>query len=393
MKTTLSLLCAAALAPAAFADDYTVFRVCQDQHVIHTSDGAEAGHVEYVVIDPASHAVVSTIVTGGIVGEKFVAVPYASLEFAGDREIRLREITRERFVSSPVIERTRITSVTHVQPTIFEETGRHFGVRFDAAIRLGDRDRRDGDHRDGDRRDGDRRDGDRRDNERGTARTDDGNRDNPGARNPNDPNNRNRPDNDRNRPGNDRRDGRAGTDPNDRDNKQPNASQPNDRNRPDPIGEKTPDRANPKNQPAREASPTQPQSNPNRDKNAADREQGKTVRPGEDVDRDPAAAAEKAEREGAKFNPKSEGANEKARAQAERDALKSVEKPGNTDKPDKSPEKTDRPAGQPAEKSDHPQKNAGDKPEPSKKNTGEKSERPPKKSDNEKRNPKDNDRQ
>ncbi|MDB6117107.1 MAG: hypothetical protein JWO08_888 [Verrucomicrobiaceae bacterium] len=157
MKPILTLLSVIALAAVAKAQDYTVFHVCRDQHVIHTSDGADAGHVEYVVFDPGSHRIVSTVVTGGVVGEKYVAVPFESMTFNAEREIMLSSITREKFVSAPVIEKTRITSTT-IQPTVFEQTSQHFGVRFDANINIGDRDRRDGDRRDGDRRDGDRRD-------------------------------------------------------------------------------------------------------------------------------------------------------------------------------------------------------------------------------------------
>jgi len=64
-------LVAAALcgSPAVFAESYSVFRVCEDQHVLRTSDGAEAGHVEYIVVEPSQQRIVSTVITGGVIGE------------------------------------------------------------------------------------------------------------------------------------------------------------------------------------------------------------------------------------------------------------------------------------------------------------------------------------
>jgi len=131
MKTLLILLLAAA--SPALAAHYSVFRVCEDKHVLRTSDGAEAGHVAYIVVEPASHRVVTTVVTGGVVGERLVALPVEVFTYEGDREITLREITRERLVSAPVIERSEISTTTVVQPTIFERSYTHFGMRFDPA--------------------------------------------------------------------------------------------------------------------------------------------------------------------------------------------------------------------------------------------------------------------
>src|ERR1700761_1222292 len=98
----VSILTALA-ASVAGAADYSIFRVCQDQRVIHTSDGAEAGHVEYIVVDPANRQVVSTVVSGGVIGERLVSIPYTSMRFDNEREITLTEINRERLVSAPVI--------------------------------------------------------------------------------------------------------------------------------------------------------------------------------------------------------------------------------------------------------------------------------------------------
>src|SRR5436190_3559249 len=135
MKTKLTILTALVLAPAAFALDYTVFRVCEDQHVIRTSDGAEAGRVEYIVVDPEQQRIVSSLVSGGAIGEKLVAVPFASMRFGREHDIVLTEITRERLVSAPVIERTQVTVTARFQPAIVERSFTHFGVRADGVSR------------------------------------------------------------------------------------------------------------------------------------------------------------------------------------------------------------------------------------------------------------------
>src|SRR5258708_7161638 len=73
MKTPILVLALIAAAGSlASAAEYEIFRVCQDQRVIHTSDGAEAGRVEYIVVDPSDRQVISTIVTGGVIGERLV---------------------------------------------------------------------------------------------------------------------------------------------------------------------------------------------------------------------------------------------------------------------------------------------------------------------------------
>jgi hypothetical protein len=110
-----------------------VFRVCEDQHVIRTSDGAEAGHVEYIVVEPGSRQIVSTVITGGVTGARLVAVPYQSLHFQGEREVTLTEINRERLVSAPVIEKTQLTTTTRFEPALVERSFTHFNVRADAA--------------------------------------------------------------------------------------------------------------------------------------------------------------------------------------------------------------------------------------------------------------------
>jgi hypothetical protein len=131
MKTPILISIFVALAGTwASAAELSVFRVCQDQRVIRTSDGAEAGRVEYIVVDPSNREVVSTIIGGGVVGERLIAIPYDSLRFNGDREITLNEITRERLVSAPAIERTQINAAV-IDPGVIERTRTHFGGRGD----------------------------------------------------------------------------------------------------------------------------------------------------------------------------------------------------------------------------------------------------------------------
>lgn len=151
LSSTIATLALLATGIQAHAEtSYTVFKVCEDQHVIRTSDGAEAGHVEYIVFDPAEQRIVSSIVSGGSVGEKFVAVPFSSMRFGPEREVVLTEITRERLVSAPVIERTQITTTARFEPTVVERSFTHFGVRVDATsrtTRIEDEQRRGGERR------------------------------------------------------------------------------------------------------------------------------------------------------------------------------------------------------------------------------------------------------
>jgi len=133
MKKLFTLCAIAAIAPVAWSAEYSVFRVCEDQHVIRTADGAEAGHVEYIVLESSSRRIVSTLVTGGTVGSKLVAVPFSSMRFAGEKEITLTEINRERLVSAPAIESSQVTTWVR-EPAAVERTFTHFGIRADSEI-------------------------------------------------------------------------------------------------------------------------------------------------------------------------------------------------------------------------------------------------------------------
>jgi hypothetical protein len=132
-KLIVNFLVGACAIPSAFSAEYSVFRVCEDQHVIRTADGAEAGHVEYVVIEPESRQIVSTVITGGVTGARLVAVPFTSMHFQGGREVTLTEINRERLVSAPVIERTQLTVNAPIQPALVERSFTHFNVQGGAA--------------------------------------------------------------------------------------------------------------------------------------------------------------------------------------------------------------------------------------------------------------------
>jgi len=84
MKTLLpfiALAITASLASAQNSSGLTVLKVCQDDLVLHTSDGADAGHVSYIVMDPESRMVDSVLVSGGVLAERTVAVPFDSVRF------------------------------------------------------------------------------------------------------------------------------------------------------------------------------------------------------------------------------------------------------------------------------------------------------------------------
>jgi hypothetical protein len=127
MKRILIATIVMGLTATLHADSYSVFRVCQDQHVIHTSDGAEAGRVEYIVVDPAQQRIVSTVITGGVIGERHIAVPYSDIEINGEHDIVLTNIDRERIVAAPEIEVSRFASSSVVEPAIVDRSVTYFG--------------------------------------------------------------------------------------------------------------------------------------------------------------------------------------------------------------------------------------------------------------------------
>lgn len=128
-KILLSTIATASLIiPCALAEDLTVFRVCEDQHVLRTSDGEEAGRVEYIVVEPSSQRVVSAVVTGGVVSSRHVAIPMSAIQVGSGREVTLTSITRERLLSAPTIETSRFSSSSVIEPAVVERTYSYFGM-------------------------------------------------------------------------------------------------------------------------------------------------------------------------------------------------------------------------------------------------------------------------
>lgn len=133
MKTSLGIIAAIALAvpwssKAQEVEGFSVLKVCQEDLVLHTSDNQDAGHIGYVVVEPRSQRIVSALVTGGVLAERVVAVPFTSIRYSSPREVTLVDINRERLVSAPVVERTHLTSTTtRFEPSFFERSYTHFG--------------------------------------------------------------------------------------------------------------------------------------------------------------------------------------------------------------------------------------------------------------------------
>jgi hypothetical protein len=130
MKTLFAAVAFAALSPGAYPAEFQVLKVCEDQRAIRTSDGADAGHVEYVILEPTRGALVAGIVTGGVVGTRLVAVPATSMEFVHGNEILLPHIQRERLLNAPVIERASLVTRKMLRSEVVERSYTHFGATF-----------------------------------------------------------------------------------------------------------------------------------------------------------------------------------------------------------------------------------------------------------------------
>ena len=87
--------------------DYNVLKICQSEYTLKTEDGAEAGRIEYVVVDPDGGRIVSAVLSGGVLADRFVAVPFTAVHLGPSHEVTLTHIDRERLMSAPVIERDR----------------------------------------------------------------------------------------------------------------------------------------------------------------------------------------------------------------------------------------------------------------------------------------------
>jgi len=132
MKTILKASIAAVaicVATQSYAEEYSVFKICQDEHVIHTSDGADAGHIEYIVIDPADRHIVSTVVGGGVLGERQVSIPYESVTYSEGNAIVLNQVTRERLVAAPVFEHTKFVHGGRLDNTYVQQSVSYWGGR------------------------------------------------------------------------------------------------------------------------------------------------------------------------------------------------------------------------------------------------------------------------
>ncbi|HSI65709.1 MAG TPA: hypothetical protein VLE43_21465 [Candidatus Saccharimonadia bacterium] len=142
MKIYLAIIAAASLAVPwshgqEVVDGYSILKVCQEDLVLHTSDGSEGGRIGYVVVDPGSQRIVSALVTGGVLAERVVAVPFRSMRFKSAREVTLIDIDQQRLISAPVIERTVLTSTTtRFEPSVIERSYTYFGGNA-AELRVG----------------------------------------------------------------------------------------------------------------------------------------------------------------------------------------------------------------------------------------------------------------
>jgi hypothetical protein len=115
-------------ANAQDTSDYRVLKICESDYALHTSDGADAGRIEYIVIDPQEDEIVSAIVTGGIEANRFVTLPFSVFHLGTSHDVVLREVDRAHLESAPVIERSRITTSAAFDRGLVERSYTHFGM-------------------------------------------------------------------------------------------------------------------------------------------------------------------------------------------------------------------------------------------------------------------------
>jgi hypothetical protein len=108
--------------------DYSVLKICQSDYTLKTDDGANAGRIEYVVLDPAEGRIVSAVITGGVLAERFVAVPFTAIHLGPSREVTLVKIDRAHLMDAKPIEREHIVNVHHFAPDVVRRTYAHFGI-------------------------------------------------------------------------------------------------------------------------------------------------------------------------------------------------------------------------------------------------------------------------
>jgi hypothetical protein len=78
--------------------DYSILKICQSEYTLKTEDGADAGRIEYVVVDPAGGRIVSAVLSGGVLADRFVAVPFTEVHLGQSHEVVLTRINREHLV-------------------------------------------------------------------------------------------------------------------------------------------------------------------------------------------------------------------------------------------------------------------------------------------------------
>jgi hypothetical protein len=108
--------------------DYSVLKICQSDYTLKTDDGADAGRIEYVVLDPSEGRIVSAVITGGVLAERFVAVPFTAIRLGPSREVTLVKIDRAHLMDAQPIEREHIVNVHHFAPDVVRRTYAHFGM-------------------------------------------------------------------------------------------------------------------------------------------------------------------------------------------------------------------------------------------------------------------------
>lgn len=111
----------------ATANTYALFKVEDANMKIRSSDGSEAGEIQYLVIDPTTQRVVSVLVSGGMLKEKLVALPFASLPSTWGKEMTLTTIDKERFQNAPSIDRAALKNTQTISRDQIDRGTAHFG--------------------------------------------------------------------------------------------------------------------------------------------------------------------------------------------------------------------------------------------------------------------------
>jgi hypothetical protein len=108
---------------------YSTLRVCEDDAIVRGADGTDCGHISYVVFDPDSRQLVSVFLSGGVLADRLVAVPYESFRFGGSSDITLVNINQQTLVNAPAIQISQISRGTRIDPALLQRSYEHFGVK------------------------------------------------------------------------------------------------------------------------------------------------------------------------------------------------------------------------------------------------------------------------